>query len=436
MPLFPAHLSVLAALVAAISGNSVTSNASPISPAAGSQVRVTASAFPVERSGWALGTDGGEVGIWHTSNAGSAWQIQWQGSGGPLSIVATNRTHAWALIACTGKKPPCGRELLATSDGGARWRVVARLAASVNRVYFGTDRFGVAVADACLTNLALPKCPGRLLVTRDGGARWSTVLSQPAPVSATVSAAGQIWAAETFPGVPGVPGPHAVDLRFLTSTDGGRTWRRLGRVAGLVPLSPDVRVTLATEPARASARLAWAAVSDQLSCSMRGCAVELLTSGTDGMSWTLVNLPDRYPDECGPDGIAFAAATDGSAWAATGRNGAACEPPLGLVYLRAPGKPGWDQLPPWRQDQIGSLTAVSRTVAYAVSGQGALSRTEDGGLHWTQVLPAGLHGVGKMVPVKTERNVVRHSRTTDLGQVGRVENEQERPARLGVENDR
>ena len=169
---------------------------------------------------------------------------------------------------------------------------------------------------------------------------------------------------------------------------------------------------------------------------MHGCAVGLLlTSGTGGRGWTSVNLPDRYPDECGPDGIAFASAGDGSAWAATGRNGAACEPPLGLVYRHGPGKPGWDQLPPWRHDQIDYLTAVSRTVAYAVSGQGALSRTEDGGLHWTEVLPAGLHGFGKVIPVKTERNVVRHSRAPDLRQVGRIENKQERPACLGVEDD-
>src|SRR5581483_7064067 len=134
-----------------------------------------------------------------------------------------------------------------------------------------------------MTNRALPRCPGRLLVTRDGGDHWTTVLSQPAPVFAAVSATGQLWAAETFPGVPGVTGPHAVDLRFLTSTNGGHSWHPLGRVTGLMPLSPDVRVTLGTEPAASasasasasapasapvSARLAWAAVFDQLSCSM------------------------------------------------------------------------------------------------------------------------------------------------------------------------
>jgi photosystem II stability/assembly factor-like uncharacterized protein len=264
----------------------------------------------------------------------------------------------------------------------------------VNRVYFGTRTFGVAIADSCLTNLTLTTCPGHLLVTRDGGIRWTTVLSQPAPVFATVSRDKQLWAAEI---VPGVTSSHATDIRFLTSTNGGRTWRSLGNVTGLEPLTPEAEVTLATQPqatrpkAAQSARLAWAAVFDQLSCAMHGCAAELLTSGNGGRSWTLVNLPDRYPDECGPDGIALATAQDGTAWAATGRNGAACTPPLGLVYLHAArrhGRSGWRQLPPWQQDQVDSLAAVSRTVAYAVSGQGTLSRTEDAGQHWTQLLPA------------------------------------------------
>jgi photosystem II stability/assembly factor-like uncharacterized protein len=239
------------------------------------------------------------------------------------------------------------------------------------------------------------KCPGNLLITRDGGVRWTTVLSQPAPVFATVSHDKQLWAAEI---VPGVVSSHATDIRFLTSTNGGRTWRSAGRVTGLAPLTPQAELTLAAQQgARGPARLAWAVVFDQLSCSMRGCAAELLTSGNGGRSWTSVNLPDRYKDECGPDGIAFAMAQDGAAWAATGRNGAACAPPLGLIYLHCarqlqcasrPRQSGWRQLPPWQRNQVDSLAAVSRTVAYAVSGQGTLSRTEDAGQHWIQVLPA------------------------------------------------
>jgi len=82
----------------------------------------------------------------------------------------------------------------------------------------------------------------------------------------------------------------------------------------------------------------------------------------------------------------FSAAPDGSAWAPTGRNGGACAPPFGLLYRD--GVSRWQQLPPWQLAQVGSLAAVSQDVAYAVSDRGVLSRTQDGGALWTQLLPA------------------------------------------------
>ena len=120
---------------------------------------------------------------------------------------------------------------------------------------------------------------------------------------------------------------------------------------------------------------------------MHGCAVaELLHSGTGGQSWSQAGLADSYPDECASNGIAFSAAPDGSAWAATGRNGAACAPPLGLLYRYGPS--GWQPLPPWPLAQVSALAAVSQDVAYAISDRGVLFRTQDGGTRWTQLLPA------------------------------------------------
>ncbi|MGH3173639.1 MAG: WD40/YVTN/BNR-like repeat-containing protein [Streptosporangiaceae bacterium] len=81
---------------------------------------------------------------------------------------------------------------------------------------------------------------------------------------------------------------------------------------------------------------------------------------------------------------------DGSAWAATGRNGAACSPPLGQLYRYGPPGEGtsWQPLPPWRLTQVTALDALSTDVAYAIGGQDLLSRTGDGGQHWTQLRPA------------------------------------------------
>jgi photosystem II stability/assembly factor-like uncharacterized protein len=324
--------------------------------------------------------------VWHTDTAGSTWQVQWAGAGSPLSISATDPAHAWALIACTGRHPSCGRELLATTDGGRHWRVAATLPAAVNLVQFFSDRLGVATSDGCLADRALSRCPGQVLVSRNGGARWTAVLSAAGPVFATASVTGQLWAAETVPSTYGPRGPSASRVNFLTSTDGGRSWHQRGQLANLGPLTPAVEISL-TAIAPGTPGLTWASVFDPLSCGMHGCAVaELLHSGDDGRSWVPASLRDAYPDECSYDGIVFSAAPDGSAWAAAGRNGGACAPPFGLAYRY--GASGWQQLPPGQLAQISSLAAVSQDVAYAISDQGVLARTDDGGQRWTQLLPA------------------------------------------------
>ena len=352
----------------------------------------TAVAFPRPATGWLLGQPSfgaARAEISHSVNAGRTFQPQWQGRGSPLALSATDPAHAWALIACPGAAlepngASCGRTLIGTTDAGLHWRVIARLPAAVNQVQFFSGRLGMATSDRCLAVPATARCPGQLLVSRDGGAHWTPALAASGPVFATAAAAGQMWAAE----------PSGSVISFLTSTDGGRHWRALGRVTSSMPLSPDVRLDLEADRPGAPG-LAWASVFDQLSCAMHGCATAFLLHSEDGgQSWNQVTLADSRPDQCGPGNIAFSAAPDGSAWAATGRNGAACSPPLGLLYRSGP--PGQDgtwprslpALPPWQLTQVTSLDAVSGEVAYAIGGQDLLARTGDSGLHWTELRPA------------------------------------------------
>ena len=345
----------------------------------------TALAFPTASAGWVLGqaTVGPALAqIWHTGTAGSTWQVQWQGAGNPLDISATDPAHAWALIACPAHRT-CTRELLATSDGGRDWRVVATLPKAVNQVQFYPAGLGLATSDPCLANLELTHCPGRVLISRDGGAHWTPILISASPVFATAGSTGQLWAAQTVPSTFGYYGPSPSDVKFYTSTDGGHTWRLLGQVKNLGPLSPEVQVTLVANPSS----LAWASVFDQLSCAMHGCsAADLLQTGDGGRTWSAVSLAENNPDECANNNIVISAAPDGTALAATGRNAAACPPPFGVAYRYGPA--GWSQLPPWQLTEISALDAVNQDVAYALSGQGVLSRTNDAGQDWTQVLPA------------------------------------------------
>src|SRR5271170_5549462 len=172
-----------AALVAAVcsvpSASAVTRTPAATTISVAPAPTFTALAFPAPTAGWLLGqaaTGPARTEIWHTGTAGATWQVQWAGAGRPLSISATDPAHAWALIACTGpqgSRPSCGRELLATADGGRHWRVAATLPQAVNEIQFASDRLGVATSDNCLANPAALRCPGQILVSRDGGAHWT-----------------------------------------------------------------------------------------------------------------------------------------------------------------------------------------------------------------------------------------------------------------------
>src|SRR6267378_7524425 len=156
---------------------------------AGPTPQYTAVAFPRPAAGWLLGRPGFGVAraeIWRSVTAGRTWQPQWQGAGDPLALSATDPAHAWALIACPGSAlepngTSCRRTLIGTTDAGLHWRVIARLPAAVNQVQFFSGRLGVATSDRCLAAPSTTRCPGQLLVSRDGGARWTPVLAAPGP---------------------------------------------------------------------------------------------------------------------------------------------------------------------------------------------------------------------------------------------------------------
>ncbi len=336
-----------------------------------------------EPAAYAAGTGPASAEILHTVTGGATWREQWHGAGIPGAISATDADHAWALITCpagTGHAS-CEPKLLATVDGGRRWRVAAVMPREVNQVQFVTASLGVATVDGCLSSADATGCQAQLLVSRDGGVGWTAVLTRHAPVFAAADAAGQLWAAETTPGSARQPGLLGSGVTFLTSTDGGRSWQQLGTAGASELVTAQIQIHLAV----GSAGLAWASLFDGGSCAMHGCAVaELLHSTNGGRTWSAVPLTPGTVG-CGWGALTFSAAPDGTVLAAGGVNGAACAPPFGFLFRYGPS--GWQRLPSWPLTEASALSAVSGDVAYAIA-QGVVVRTGDGGRHWTQLLPA------------------------------------------------
>jgi photosystem II stability/assembly factor-like uncharacterized protein len=396
MPLVAGILLAMTACSAAATSSppvpSVTRSPDQARTPAATAPAFTALAFPARAVGWLLGsaslppgTGPGRAEVWHTATAGATWQVQWEGSGAPLSISAPDPEHAWALIACPAgpAELSCGRELIGTADGGRNWRRVTTLPAAVNEIQFVSAGLGIAIEDSCLADGALTKCPGYVLISHDGGTTWASALSSAHPVFAAATPAGQLWAAQIHPGLGLKGGPQGPDVTFVTSVNGGRSWQRLGQLAGIGPLTTRTQVTLGAT----SEGLAWATVFDMNSCAMHGCGVAGLFHSVDGgTTWTQDSLVNALQSGCGSDSMILSVAPDRSAWAATGGNGGACSTPFGQMFRNS--GTGWQQRQPWQLAGIGALAAVSHDVAYALSDQGVLARTDDGGQQWTQLLPA------------------------------------------------
>ena len=352
----------------------------------------TAVAFPRPATGWLLGQPGigaARAEIWHSVTAGRTWQPQWQGTGNPLALSATDPAHAWALIACPGSAlEPKG---LLRADADRHDRRGPALAG--DRPAAGRREPGPVLLRparrghrriAAWPCSATTRCPGQLLVSRDGGAHWTPVLAAPGPVFATAAAAGQMWAAE----------PSGSVISFLTSTDGGRHWRALGRVTSPVPLSPDVRLGLAAGPPGVArpglgqrlrpAQLRHARLRDGVPAAQRGRRAELEPGDPGGQPPGPVRTRQhRVLGRAGRLGL-------GRDRPERRRVFPAARP--ALPVRPAGRKAAWPRslpaLPPWQLTQVTSLDAVSGEVAYAIGGQGLLARTGDGGLHWTELRPA------------------------------------------------
>lgn len=370
----------------------------------------TALAFPNARDGWVSGSPAAAydpaspLEVLQTADQGATWSCQWQARLTAAQLVATNRRDAWVLAwQGTGCGDPTAsaacRSVVAGTRNGRRWSVLSRPAQRFTQLAFASARLGVAAArtGVCSDVNGLPPrhCPGRMMLTSDGGRHWRAVLDTAGPIVAVAASGGTLWAVQTRLGLNDKSRPsHKPGLTILVSHNGGRSWSGVGSInlwlAGpreQVQLLPGLRGQL------------WLSVLDPDGCAMHGCSPDDLYVRTSGSThWELADPRDAKDDIpgysgcglAGPIGLALDPA--GGASATETIPLAACSGPA-TVLFHASALNGSSRIPTWT---VSHRWAAFEPTAQAwpttsvgfLLGPTGLTRSTDAGRNWTQVLPA------------------------------------------------
>ena len=304
--------------------------------------------------GWVLDVSGQ---IHATSDSGATWETQYREDAISLSGIAfTDAQHGCAV----GADYRAGLQvIIVTSDGGATWRQAYSAkpapnvgSARLNGIAFGDREHGWAVGDATT-----------VLATVDGGETWQKqtrppdvrYLKQGDAVAVCAVNARHVWALESD--------RRQMGVGLLVTTDGGATWSCRGADT----------FTRFTAVAFADRKRGWAAGYNELTRS-----VDIVATVDGGTTWrTSLHRDYIRPFQ------ALACVDAKHCWAAH------YSPGIGILWRSSDGGATWSYYAKsgdW-QTGVGDLTFVSTKRGWAVSG-GQIRTTGDGGVSWTDQMPA------------------------------------------------
>ena len=176
---------------------------------------LTGMEFVSAAQGWVVGQNT----ILATSDGGARWRAQLTGDLNLTSVDFISGRDGWAVGTTS---------LLATTDGGARWTSLPEPCQTIRSVHFISPATGFAVAGG--GDLSGPPSPGVpylggvVLATGDGGRSWHPL--------ATPGNAQQVCFSDPVHGWLGADG-----MLYRTS-DGGKTWTVLTSKAGQLGSDP------------------------------------------------------------------------------------------------------------------------------------------------------------------------------------------------------
>ncbi len=303
--------------------------------------------------GWAAGTSGQ---VWRTTNAGVTWKLLHTGQPTRFSIVqlqSADAAHVWAVALDESRPVPACR-VLASSNGGASWRVVLATNQMIMdlRALSGSEAWLVSLlwTDPVGSTLDPGPTVASLRHTLDGGTTWTRKV-----INSSLSP----WAVDGRLGAL-----CTVGNGVLTSSDDGQHW--LARTTGA-----SFRISAASA---VSATDVWA-VDDSGS----------VVHSADGVSWVEQDVPGATPRQF--DDVSFADADHG--WI-VGASGDSYDP---LLLGTSDGGTTWT---PSASALSGELTQVDFVdalhgwvagVDFSGPETRTLERTTDGGAHWTLQQP-------------------------------------------------
>ena len=353
--------------------------------------------FPAPDRGWITGSAAGTCDqIWQTRDGGQSWSPM-SGTCAPYPLYAVDFVSPERGFAAGGAIPFVGAQtgVLETEDGGTVWRPTyyekgPASTGPVTHLRFTSAADGWAWGGTCKMGGNGP-CPGRVLITRDGGSTWTR-----SPVSAlALSLAGGIaWA----------QGGYAAGL--WRSTDGGTAWQHIlppatARFEGLSTEPGSAGIWLATgagtfESADGGATWTRAAVPGQAVRVSRSLmfstgSPNLQVSRDGGGTWQPVALPGET------DGVAAVAfATPDQGWALM--PAAHCAKDCTVVDRTRDGGRTWTTVGRANLmglQAMGAFTAkvgviVSQTEPALAGSYAGIGISRDGGATWRVLtLPSG-----------------------------------------------
>lgn len=367
-------------------------------------------AFPDARDGWVVGSPAPAQGppspieVLRTADEGKSWSCQWQARLTATQLVATSRRDAWVLAwQGTGCGDPVAsgacKSVVAGTRDGRRWSVLSRPEQRFTQLAFASARAGVAAArtGTCREVNGMPprRCPGRVMLTSDGGRHWRAALRTRGPIVAVAVSNGTLWAVETRLGLSDKSRPgHKPGLTILVSHDRGRSWSRAGSI-DLWLAGPREQVQLLHS--RGAPQL-WLSVLDLDGCAMHGCSPnDLYVSTSAGRHWQVADardVKDNFPGlgGCGLAGpIGIGLDPTGGAWSTESLPLAACSGPATVLFHATPpaqsGPPRWMVSHRWAAFEPTAQAWPTPSVGFLLGPDG-LTRSTDHGKNWSQVLPA------------------------------------------------